>query len=48
VVRQEELTEVIRGRQVKKRMDIHISATLQLTNDKFNFKDSFFIGPLSY
>ena len=48
LVRQEELTDGISGRRVKKRMDISIIGLLQLTNEKFFYKDSFFVGPLSY
>ena len=36
------------GTLVKKRMDICITGFLNLTNEKFIYKDSFFIGPLSY
>lgn len=48
VVRQEELIDNISGRRIKKRMDITITGILQLTNEKFFYKDSFFVGPLSY
>lgn len=48
VVRQEELIDHVSGRRIKKRMDITITGILQLTNEKFTYKDSFFVGPLSY
>jgi phage baseplate assembly protein W len=47
-VRQEELLEYTNTRRVKKRMDIIITGVLQLTNEIFTYKDSFFVGPLSY
>lgn len=46
---QEEMQERAKaGSRVKKRIDISITGILQSTNEKLNFKDSFFIGPLSY
>ena len=48
LVRQEELRESTSGRRVKKRMDVTITGSLQLTNEKFTYMDSFFVGPLSY
>jgi phage baseplate assembly protein W len=47
-VRQEEMLSMAKSRQVKKRMDIAVSGVLHLTNEPFHYKDSFFIGPLSY
>lgn len=46
-LQQEEMPEV-KGRRVKKRIEIVISGILQLTNEKFTYRDSFFVGPLSY
>ena len=48
LVRQEELWEYTNARRVKKRMDVTITGVLQLTNEKFSYTDSFFVGPLSY
>jgi phage baseplate assembly protein W len=45
--RQEE-TPSSRGRNVRKKVDITVTGTLQLTNEKISFRDSFFVGPLSY
>ena len=47
LIQQEELPE-IKGRRVKKRIEITITGILQLTNEKFTYRDSFFVGPLSY
>jgi phage baseplate assembly protein W len=47
LLRQEEVPEA-NGHRVKKKIDISITAILQLTNEKFAFRDSFFVGPLSY
>jgi phage baseplate assembly protein W len=47
-LRQEELAANQSGMMVKKRIDITVSAVLQLTNEPFVYRDSFFIGPLSY
>ncbi len=47
VLRQEELSGGS-GRTVKKRIDITIKGLLKLTNEPFMYKDSFFVGPLSY
>ncbi len=47
-IKEEELITQINGRQVKKRMDVHISAINKLTSEKFNYLDHFFTGPLSY
>lgn len=33
---------------VKKRINVNIVAVLVLTNERINFKDSFYVGPLSY
>lgn len=47
VIRQEELPEV-KGRRMKKRIEIIITGILRLTNDRFKKGYSFFVGPLSY
>lgn len=47
-VEQQELQEEAFGRRVKKRMDVTVSAMLIHTNEPFAYKDSFYIGPLSY
>jgi phage baseplate assembly protein W len=47
-VRQEEMMAGPRSRQVKKRMDISVLGVVHITNEPFHYKDSFFIGPLSY
>ena len=36
------------GRVVKKRIDVTISGILKLTNEPYTYRDSFFVGPLSY
>jgi phage baseplate assembly protein W len=46
LLQQEELPD-IKGRRVKKKIDITITGILQLTNEKFTYRDSFFVGPLS-
>jgi len=46
---QEELMERRQGfSRVKKKIDISVTGILQSTNERINFKDSFFVGPLSY
>ena len=45
---QEEVTEMGRARSIKKRIDIMVTGVLQFTNERLQFRDSFFIGPLSY
>ncbi|MBL7728046.1 MAG: GPW/gp25 family protein [Dinghuibacter sp.] len=47
-VKEEELPARINGRQVKKRLDIQLTAVNRLTNEPFVFRDSFYTGPLSY
>jgi phage baseplate assembly protein W len=47
LLRQEEL-QGLNGTVVKKRIDITINGQLKLTNEPFIYKDSFFVGPLSY
>lgn len=48
VLKQEEQGVGEAGRRVKKKIDITIIAVLKLTNERFNYRDSFFVGPLSY
>ncbi len=47
-LQQEESAESKNSKTIKKRIEIGISAILQATNEKFSFRDSFFVGPLSY
>jgi hypothetical protein len=44
---QEELPEIEGSRRIKKRIDISVSAVILLTNERIQFRDSFFIGPFS-
>lgn len=47
LLRQEELPG--QGmRNIKKKIDVTITGVLQLTNERLSFRDSFFVGPLSY
>jgi len=48
LLRQEEVPEGAGGHRVKKKIDITISGILLSTNERFNYRDSFFVGPLSY
>jgi phage baseplate assembly protein W len=48
VMKQEEIPAATAGRRVKKKIDITITGILKLTNEKFGYRDSFFVGPLSY
>lgn len=49
MILQEELQERSRGSsRVKKRIDISVTGILISTNERLNFRDSFFVGPLSY
>lgn len=36
------------SRAVKKRINITVGGVLVLTNERISFKDSFYVGPLSY
>jgi phage baseplate assembly protein W len=47
-IKEEELNTTIYGRQVKKRMEVHLNAVNKITNEPFQYRDSFFTGPLSY
>jgi phage baseplate assembly protein W len=46
-LRQEEVAEQESSR-VKKRIDVTIAGVLVSTNEPFVYRDSFFVGPLSY
>lgn len=48
LIKEEELVTKINGRQVKKRLDVHLHATDLSTNEPFFYQDHFFTGPLSY
>lgn len=48
LIKEEELVTKINGRQVKKRLDVHLTATNKSTNENFFYQDHFFTGPLSY
>ena len=45
---QEELSDSGGSRNIKKRIDITVTGILQLTNERLQFRDSFFVGPFSY
>ena len=45
---QEELVEGVSSRRVKKRINVSVAGVLQSTNEPLLFRDSFFVGPLSY
>ena len=47
VIFQEELAVAEGGHRIKKRIDLSISAIIRMTNERIQFRDSFFIGPLS-
>jgi phage baseplate assembly protein W len=47
LIQQEEVAE-IKGRRIKKRIEISITGILLLTNDPFSHDYSFFAGPYSY
>jgi phage baseplate assembly protein W len=34
--------------KVKKRIDVTVTGVLQSTNERFSYRDRFFVGPLSY
>ena|ERR1035438_8619935 len=49
MILQEELQERSKaGSRIKKRIDISVTGILISTNERLNFRDSFFVGPLSY
>ena len=48
IIVQEELPELGNSRRVKKRISISVNGVLHSTNEQLVFKDSFFVGPLSY
>jgi phage baseplate assembly protein W len=47
-IKEEELQTKINGRQVKKRLNVQITAINKTTSEKFFYEDHFFTGPLSY
>jgi phage baseplate assembly protein W len=47
LLRQEEIPEGEK-RRIRKKIDLTISGLLQLTNERITYRDSFFVGPLSY
>lgn len=47
-IKEEELNTTINGRQVKRKMDIQVTAVTKLTSEQFSERYSFFTGPLSY
>jgi phage baseplate assembly protein W len=48
LLRQEEVPDGQARHHIKKKIDITIAGTLTLTNERLTFRDSFFVGPLSY
>lgn len=48
LLRQEEVSEGVDRHRVKKKIDVTITGMLQSTNERLNYRDSFFVGPLSY
>lgn len=44
----QQVLDNIKGCRIKKRSDVIITGTLQATNEKFSYQDTFFTGPLSY
>jgi len=47
-LQQKEIVTARTNATIKKRIDINVSAVFNSTNEKFNFLDIFFVGPLSY
>jgi hypothetical protein len=47
VIFQDELADISGARRIKKRIDLAVSAIIQLTNERIQFRDTFFIGPFS-
>ncbi|MEO8771049.1 MAG: GPW/gp25 family protein [Ferruginibacter sp.] len=47
-VKQEELSPAGGAKSIKKRIDITLTGILKVTNEKLQFRDTFFVGPLSY
>ncbi|MEO6670258.1 MAG: GPW/gp25 family protein [Ferruginibacter sp.] len=45
---QEEQSEFGGIKSIKKKIDVLVSGTLQVTNERFQFRDTFCVGPLSY
>ncbi len=48
MLREEELISGEQSRKIKKRIEIGITGLLNLTNERFAYRDTFFVGPLSY
>jgi hypothetical protein len=48
VLKQEEVPGLGTARRIKKKIDITVNGILKLTNERFSYRDSFFVGPLSY
>jgi hypothetical protein len=48
VLKQEEVAAFQGSRRIKKKIDITVNGILKLTNERFSYRDSFFVGPLSY
>lgn len=48
LITQEEVPESTGMHSVKKRINITVTGMLLLTNERLNFRDSFYVGPLSY
>ena len=46
-LRQEQIPDQDSSR-VKKKIDVTVNGVLSLTNEPFTYRDSFFVGPLSY
>jgi phage baseplate assembly protein W len=46
-LRQEEVPGTA-GMRIKKKIDITVTGQLGLTNERFAYRDNFFVGPLSY
>lgn len=48
IIKQEEINNGDIAKRIKKKIDITINAVQRLTNERFTYNDSFFVGPLSY
>lgn len=48
IIVQEELSDARGTKNIKKRIDITVTGVLELTNERLQFRDTFFVGPLSY
>ncbi|GEQ86171.1 hypothetical protein ULMS_16790 [Patiriisocius marinistellae] len=47
-VKQEELFGMTESNRIKKKIDIHITARVNKTNEAFSYVEYFYLGPLSY